>query len=145
MVEGQEPEPVYQERRVLPSNILGPDFENFKEQILNKPNRFAGGPKTIEILDEGIPGSKKMQSSNRVASYRQENEQVATRNHNFHNQFGSTGYKQNPDSGKQIPTSPFPSLIERQAQFSNTQCPHCGRKFSEKAALRHIPVCPQKG
>lgn len=37
----------------------------------------------------------------------------------------------------------FPSLAERTMAYSNVQCPHCFRKFSEKAALRHIPVCPQ--
>lgn len=37
----------------------------------------------------------------------------------------------------------YPSLAERTLAYSNIQCPHCLRKFSEKAALRHIPVCPQ--
>ena len=38
----------------------------------------------------------------------------------------------------------FPSLAERSAQFCSEQCPHCYKKFSNKAALRHIPLCAEK-
>lgn len=42
-------------------------------------------------------------------------------------------------------TKPSPSLLERTANYNNQQCPHCLRKFSDKAALRHIPICPSIG
>ena len=31
-----------------------------------------------------------------------------------------------------VPSAPDPSLV---------QCPHCSRRFNEKAAARHIPAC----
>ena len=31
-----------------------------------------------------------------------------------------------------VPSAPDPSLV---------QCPHCGRRFNENAAARHIPIC----
>ena len=32
-------------------------------------------------------------------------------------------------------------LITRSSNYSNVHCPHCDRMFSEKASLRHIPIC----
>ena len=32
-------------------------------------------------------------------------------------------------------------IAERSQQFSNIVCPHCLRKFGEKAAARHIAYC----
>jgi C4-type Zn-finger protein len=29
----------------------------------------------------------------------------------------------------------------RATALSDTECPHCMRKFNTKAALRHIPIC----
>jgi hypothetical protein len=37
------------------------------------------------------------------------------------------------------------SLAERTAQHANVECPHCTRKFNQKAADRHIPVCNMRG
>jgi hypothetical protein len=33
------------------------------------------------------------------------------------------------------------SLIARSSVYSSIPCPHCDRKFSNKAAERHIPIC----
>ena len=36
---------------------------------------------------------------------------------------------------------PQPSLVERSAQYSAYQCPHCLRNFSKQAHARHVEVC----
>ena len=35
-------------------------------------------------------------------------------------------------------------IAERSSKFSNILCPHCYRKFGEKAANRHIAYCKEK-
>lgn len=32
-------------------------------------------------------------------------------------------------------------VMLRSLMYSTCPCPHCGRVFAEKAALRHIPIC----
>ena len=44
------------------------------------------------------------------------------------------------DAGKVSRTS----IAERSSKFSNILCPHCYRKFGEKAANRHIAYCKEK-
>jgi len=35
-------------------------------------------------------------------------------------------------------------IAERSQQFSHILCPHCSRKFGEKAAARHIAYCAEQ-
>jgi len=44
------------------------------------------------------------------------------------------------DTGKVNRTS----IVERSSKFSNILCPHCYRKFGEKAGARHIAYCKEK-
>lgn len=34
--------------------------------------------------------------------------------------------------------------MESSTKNANIECPHCGRKFNEKAASRHIAYCREK-
>ena len=36
------------------------------------------------------------------------------------------------------------SVQERSQAYADVECPHCGRRFNEKAAQRHIPICGQR-
>ena len=36
------------------------------------------------------------------------------------------------------------SIMESSTKNANIECPHCGRKFNEKAASRHIAYCREK-
>lgn len=38
----------------------------------------------------------------------------------------------------------LPSAAERAAAYNNVECPTCGKRFSKKVALSHIPTCQEK-
>lgn len=37
----------------------------------------------------------------------------------------------------------YQNVEVRSSNYSNIECPHCQRKFAEKAAERHIPICKE--
>ena len=49
-----------------------------------------------------------------------------------------------PTQLKKAITQPQESIVEKSKQFSSLECPYCLRKFSQKAAQRHIDYCKQK-
>jgi predicted amidophosphoribosyltransferase len=37
----------------------------------------------------------------------------------------------------------YEDVATRMTKFSNVECPHCQRKFNDRAAERHIPICAE--
>jgi hypothetical protein len=37
----------------------------------------------------------------------------------------------------------YEDVVTRTTKFSNVECPHCQRKFNERAAERHLPICAE--
>lgn len=50
-------------------------------------------------------------------------------------------YEDTLSQSTQKNTKSLLSVQERSQAYAAVECPHCGRRFNEKAAQRHIPIC----
>ncbi|CAD8121772.1 unnamed protein product [Paramecium sonneborni] len=109
-------------------------------------------PKCKEIKAKPKPPKKHQQQEMKrttqlsTASTTNQNENIDQTKQSFHAQSlmktAEVQKRQLPELKKAIYTGfGFMDCQTRATALSDTECPHCFRKFNPKAALRHVPIC----
>ena len=118
-------------------------FQSKRKAFDSKQMRVQDNPELVQILKQREKEEKKKGR----ASLRPRNEdKSAEKSANWKKE--SNAFREAMRAARDVSTAiatgaPLPPVISSQPDPSLIPCPHCGRRFSQKAGERHIPTCQQ--